>query len=150
MKNNKAWVLMCKQEMYCEKDTVKFSANYDDSTTEPTVVPAGLPNLLLNGSVGIAVGMATSIPTHNLGEVIDAVISCINEGINTKMLLAEAASERSGASKRSTLQLIEKYAGDDPVLHRWFFVRGERGKQVFTILDISSPGQSLSEAKSEA
>jgi len=61
-----------------EKDTVDFMPNFDDSLQEPQVLPARLPNLLLNGSAGIAVGMATSIPPHNLGEVCDA-ISCLIE-----------------------------------------------------------------------
>lgn len=56
-----------------EKDTVDFTANFDDSLKEPIVLPATIPNLLVNGSAGIAVGMATSIPPHNLGEVIDAL-----------------------------------------------------------------------------
>jgi len=56
-----------------EKDTVNFVPNYDESTKEPSVLPAKLPQLLLNGSTGIAVGMATSIPPHNLGEICDAV-----------------------------------------------------------------------------
>jgi len=56
-----------------EKDTVDFMPNFDDSLKEPTVLPARLPNLLLNGSAGIAVGMATNIPPHNLGEVCDAI-----------------------------------------------------------------------------
>ncbi|MFB6309545.1 MAG: DNA gyrase subunit A [Salinirussus sp.] len=57
-----------------EKDTVDFSANYDDRLEEPDVLPAKLPNLLLNGASGIAVGMSTNIPPHNLGEVIDATV----------------------------------------------------------------------------
>ena len=57
-----------------DKDTVEFIPNYDESLKEPTVLPARFPNLLVNGSNGIAVGMATSIPPHNLGEVIDCVI----------------------------------------------------------------------------
>ncbi|AHG03655.1 DNA gyrase subunit A [Halobacterium sp. DL1] len=61
-----------------EKDTVDFQANYDDRLTEPTVLPAALPNLLVNGSSGIAVGMSTNIPPHNLGEVIDATIHLID------------------------------------------------------------------------
>lgn len=61
-----------------EKDTVDFVPNYDDSTTEPSVLPARFPNLLVNGSAGIAVGMATNIPPHNLGEVIDATIHLID------------------------------------------------------------------------
>ncbi len=57
-----------------EKDTVNFQPNYDESLTEPAVLPSRFPNLLVNGSSGIAVGMATNIPTHNLGEAIDATI----------------------------------------------------------------------------
>ena len=56
-----------------EKDTVDMAPNYDETTTEPTVLPAKLPNLLLNGSSGIAVGMATNIPPHNLGELCDGI-----------------------------------------------------------------------------
>jgi len=55
-----------------DKDTVEFQPNYDDTEQEPKVLPAGFPNLLVNGGSGIAVGMATNIPPHNLGEVIDA------------------------------------------------------------------------------
>jgi len=57
-----------------DKETVDFVANYDETTTEPTVLPAPYPNLLVNGSSGIAVGMATNIPPHNLKEVIDGVV----------------------------------------------------------------------------
>lgn len=56
-----------------DKETVDFAPNYDDTTTEPTVLPSRLPNLLLNGSTGIAVGMATNIPPHNLCELIDGI-----------------------------------------------------------------------------
>lgn len=61
-----------------EKDTVKWALNYDDSLKEPTVLPGRFPNLLVNGSYGIAVGLATNIPTHNLAEVIDGVIAQID------------------------------------------------------------------------
>ncbi len=61
-----------------DKDTIDFQASYDDSGREPTVVPARFPNLLVNGAGGIAVGMATNIPTHNLGEVIDACCAYID------------------------------------------------------------------------
>jgi DNA gyrase subunit A len=60
-----------------EKDCVDFIPNFDDSTSEPTVLPSRVPNLLVNGSGGIAVGMATNIPPHNLGEVLDAVVHLI-------------------------------------------------------------------------
>lgn len=71
-----------------EKETVKFVPNYDGSLTEPSVLPAKLPNLLVNGSNGIAVGMATNIPTHNLSEVCDAIIAVIeNPDITPKDLM---------------------------------------------------------------
>ena len=60
-----------------EKETISFQPNYDDSTKEPTVLPAQYPNLLVNGASGIAVGMATNIAPHNLGEVIDATLHLI-------------------------------------------------------------------------
>ncbi|QQS33979.1 MAG: DNA gyrase subunit A [Acidobacteriota bacterium] len=60
-----------------EKETVDFQANYDDSLSEPKVLPTRIPNLLVNGSEGIAVGMATKIPPHNLGEVVDALIELL-------------------------------------------------------------------------
>ena len=62
-----------------DADTVDFKPNYDESRREPTVLPSRLPNLLLNGSAGIAVGMATNIPPHNLGEVVDALVALIDE-----------------------------------------------------------------------
>jgi DNA gyrase subunit A len=61
-----------------EKDTVDFVANYDETRTEPTVFPAAFPNLLVNGGTGIAVGMATNIPPHNLSEVIDGICAQID------------------------------------------------------------------------
>jgi len=60
-----------------DKETVDFSANYDESEYEPTVLPTRVPNLLVNGSSGIAVGMATNIPPHNLGEVVDACLALL-------------------------------------------------------------------------
>lgn len=61
-----------------DKETVDFRDNYDGTTTEPTVLPAKLPNLLLNGQLGIAVGMATNIPPHNLSELVDAEVALID------------------------------------------------------------------------
>ena len=62
-----------------DADTVDFGPNYDESRQEPLVLPARFPNLLVNGSTGIAVGMATNIPPHNLGEAIDAVVAYIDD-----------------------------------------------------------------------
>ncbi|MCQ2095411.1 MAG: DNA gyrase subunit A [Bacteroidaceae bacterium] len=70
------------------KDTVDFQLTYDDSNTEPTVLSTRIPNLLVNGATGIAVGMATNIPTHNLGEVIDGCVAYIdNPDIDTDGLM---------------------------------------------------------------
>ena len=71
-----------------EKNTVKFKSNYDETEKEPTVLPSQYPNLLVNGAGGIAVGMATSIPPHNLGEVIDATKALIeNKDITNNQLM---------------------------------------------------------------
>ena len=71
-----------------EKNTIDFKSNYDETEREPTVLPAQFPNLLVNGAGGIAVGMATSIPPHNLGEVIDGTLALIeNKDIKIKDLM---------------------------------------------------------------
>src|SRR5919202_1441055 len=62
-----------------DKETVDFVPNYDETTEEPTVLPTPFPNLLVNGSAGIAVGMATNIPPHNMREVIDGVLAAIEQ-----------------------------------------------------------------------
>jgi DNA gyrase subunit A len=62
-----------------DRETVDFGPNFDDSTTEPLVLPSRVPNLLVNGAAGIAVGMATNVPPHNLGEVCDALIALIDQ-----------------------------------------------------------------------
>src|SRR5437016_8251450 len=70
-----------------EKETVTFQPNYDESLSEPTVLPARIPNLLINGSDGIAVGMATKIPPHNLTEIVEATIALLhNPEIELKTL----------------------------------------------------------------
>src|SRR5690606_8017515 len=71
-----------------DKDTVDFVPNYDGTTTEPTVFPAAFPNLLVNGGTGIAVGMATNIPPHNLAEIIDGTCALIdNPGLSVDELM---------------------------------------------------------------
>ena len=71
-----------------EKETVEFGPNYDDSLKEPLLLPAKIPNLLINGSSGIAVGMATNIPPHNLNEIITGIIALIdNPEITIKGLM---------------------------------------------------------------
>ena len=80
MRYTEARMTQASEEMLrdIEKETVEFVSNYDDTLTEPAVLPTRLPNLLLNGSSGIAVGMATSIPPHRLDEIIDALIYLLN------------------------------------------------------------------------
>ncbi|HDZ84437.1 MAG TPA: DNA gyrase subunit A, partial [Nitrospirae bacterium] len=70
-----------------DKETVDFKANFDETTLEPIVLPAKVPNLLINGSSGIAVGMATNIPPHNLGEVVDGLLMVIDKPETTIMEL---------------------------------------------------------------
>ncbi|MGY0393703.1 DNA gyrase subunit A [Fusobacterium sp. SYSU M8A802] len=72
-----------------DKNTIDFRKNFDDSLDEPTVLPAKLPNLLLNGATGIAVGMATNIPPHNLGEVVDGTLALIENPDLTPLDLME-------------------------------------------------------------
>src|SRR5215213_3901409 len=68
-----------------DKDTVPFRGNYDGTKQEPSVLPAKLPNLLLNGQMGIAVGMATNIPPHNLSELVDATVHMIDHPDDTTL-----------------------------------------------------------------
>lgn len=83
-----------------EKDTVDFTPNYDETLKEPSVLPARVPNLLVNGSSGIAVGMATNIPPHNLSEVIDAIVKVIDNYVEE-------------ARETSVEELIEIVKGPD-------------------------------------
>ena len=71
-----------------DKETVDFALNFDETTEEPVVLPAKVPNLIINGSSGIAVGMATNIPPHNLGEIVDGLVMMIeNQDVTTKQLI---------------------------------------------------------------
>ena len=90
MRYTEARLMKIAEEMLAdiEKDTVDFKSNFDDTLEEPVVLPAAIPNLLINGSSGIAVGMATNIPPHNLSEVIDAIIQYIdNRDISIEELM---------------------------------------------------------------
>jgi DNA gyrase subunit A len=90
-----------------DKNTVDFVPNFDDSLQEPTVMPSYLPNLLINGSSGIAVGMATNIPPHNLGEVVDGLINLIkNPAITIEKLMKNII-----APDFPTAGIIYGYAG---------------------------------------
>jgi DNA gyrase subunit A len=100
-----------------DKDTVTFGPTYDDTDTEPLYLPAKVPNLLLIGAEGIAVGMATKIPTHNLNEVVDATIKAIEKGT---VLFEQNALAEHNANLYKTINLIaageaEKDAGMKPL-----------------------------------
>ncbi|MEW5996701.1 MAG: DNA gyrase subunit A [Candidatus Micrarchaeota archaeon] len=93
-----------------EKETVKFSPNFDGTLQEPTVLPSRLPNLLLNGSAGIAVGMATNIPPHNLNEIADAIISVIDGGSEEDILrIVQGPDFPTGGSIIGRAQVINAY-----------------------------------------
>src|SRR5215218_6693827 len=104
-----------------DKETVDFVPNYDETTEEPTVLPAPIPNLLVNGSSGIAVGMATNIPPHNLREVIDGIIFVIGEQQKVSRRIAQGlpASNISDEGERTTTrderlrQLLRIVTGPD-------------------------------------
>jgi DNA gyrase subunit A len=90
-----------------DKDTVDFALNFDDSLQEPTVLPSKIPNLLINGSSGIAVGMATNMPPHNLTEVIDAIVAYIDN----KETTIEELMKFVKAPDFPTAGIIYGYAG---------------------------------------
>ncbi|MFT7328153.1 MAG: DNA gyrase subunit A [Crocinitomicaceae bacterium] len=121
-----------------EKDTVDFTPNYDDTKKEPTVLPTAVPTLLLNGGLGIAVGMATNIPPHNLREVVDATIALIDEpkttgeelldyvkgpdfplgavAYNTEDIKAAYASGRGRVTVRGEAEIVETPKGGHQII----------------------------------
>ena len=123
-----------------DKDTVDFQPNYDGSREEPSVLPARFPNLLVNGGGGIAVGMATNIPPHNLGEVIDACFAFMDDGGITSEQLAEivpAPDFPTGGQILGTMGARSAYTtGRGSILVRSRYVveegRGERRSIVLT------------------
>lgn len=95
-----------------EKDTVIFAPNYDDTTEEPTVLPAKFPNLLVNGATGISAGYATNIPPHNLGEIIDATIKRIdspNCRLETILDIVKGPDFPTGAIASGKDEIIKAY-----------------------------------------
>jgi DNA gyrase subunit A len=96
-----------------DKETVDFSPNYDETTEEPTVLPAPFPNLLVNGSAGIAVGMATNVPPHNLTEVIDGCIWLIENTYLRAPRGDEAEAEAPLTRNDKIKQLIKLIPGPD-------------------------------------
>src|SRR5881392_620934 len=97
-----------------DKETVDFVPNYDETTEEPTVLPAPIPNLLVNGSAGIAVGMATNVPPHNLKEIIDGIIWMAEQEQAAKASSGGDASAPGGFTADQKLRgLMERIPGPD-------------------------------------
>ncbi|MBQ7653376.1 MAG: DNA topoisomerase 4 subunit A [Clostridia bacterium] len=125
-----------------DKNTVPFSANFDNTQKEPALLPGRFPNLLVNGASGIAIGLATSIPTHNLGEVIDGTIAYIESLIKKKPLSLDEIMQYIPAPDFSTggeiipLQIRQAYeTGKGKILIRAKFKierEGEKRNIVFT------------------
>ncbi len=97
------------------KDTVDFKPNFDDTLEEPEVLPAAMPNLLVNGATGIAVGMATSIPPHNLGEIVDAIIYMLDRWEKLDDIDVEQLMKFVQGPDFPTGGVIIEEAGDDGI-----------------------------------
>jgi DNA gyrase subunit A len=125
-----------------DKDTVNFGPNYDGQLQQPLVMPSKIPNLLLNGSTGIAVGMATNIPPHNLGELIDAVILAINNPACTIDDLMEHVKgpdfPTNGliCGKNAIHSMYKTGRGQMRVRGRAVIEEDERGKGIILITEI--------------
>lgn len=124
-----------------EKETVPFSFNFDDSLLEPDILPGRFPNLLVNGANGIAVGLATNIPTHNLGEVIDGCCAFID---NPRMNLTELMKYIPGPDfstggfliTNELRQAYEKGRGKIFLRAKYNVEKGENGKKLIVISEL--------------
>ena len=125
-----------------DKETVDFIPNFDDTRREPVVLPAAYPNLLVNGSEGIAVGMATKIPPHNLGEVIDATIAMIDEpNITIRQLMKHIKGPDfpTGASIMGTDGIVKAYTtgrGSIAVRGKLNIEENKKGRDAIIITEI--------------
>ncbi len=99
-----------------DKETVDFVPNYDETTEEPTVLPTTFPNLLVNGSAGIAVGMATNIPPHNLREVVDGVLAVVEHRNDPKRARFRAVMMAVPGPDFPSRRLHRRPRGDPPGL----------------------------------
>lgn len=141
-----------------EKDTVDFRPNYDDTLKEPVVLPAAVPALLLNGTLGIAVGMATNIPPHNIREVIDATLHLIDNpkattedltefvlapdfptgGLvyNKKDVLAAYSTGRGGVVTRGEAEIVETKLGQSQIIIKSIPYRVNKSNLITQIADL--------------
>jgi DNA gyrase subunit A len=133
-----------------EKETVDFVPNYDGTRKEPVVLPSPIPNLLINGSLGIAVGMATNIPPHNLSEVCDALIYLIDQpNANTKDLFQfiKGPDFPTGGEIFDQKGIIQAYSqGKGPILVRGKveIEENEKGRSQIVIYEIPLSGSKIS------
>lgn len=124
-----------------DKDTVEMAWNFDDTLKEPTVLPAKYPNLLVNGATGISAGYATNIPTHNLGEVIDATIKRIdspNSRLDTILEIIKGPDFPTGAIVEGKNGIIDAYTngvGRINIRSKYEYVK-EKGKEQIIIHEI--------------
>ena len=107
------------------KDTVDFAPNFDESLREPTVLPAAFPNLLVNGATGIAVGMSTNIPPHNLGEVIDALVLMLEKWTRLDSLSVDDLMKHIPGPDFPTGGLIVQAEGEDGLRSAYSTGRGK-------------------------
>ncbi|BBM89467.1 DNA gyrase subunit A [Spirochaetota bacterium] len=125
-----------------QKDTIDFKPNFDETRKEPTVVPSAVPNLLLNGSSGIAVGMATNIPPHNLSEVVDAIIYYIGNKeavLDDLMKYIQAPDFPTGGIIHGTAGIKEAYAtgrGSFPLRGKLTIETLKNSREVIVITEI--------------
>ncbi len=125
-----------------DEDTVDFMPNFDDTTEEPVVLPARVPNLLVNGSSGIAVGMATNIPPHNLGEVIDALVYLLQKPDSTVeelMALCKGPDFPTGGVIHGIEGIVDAYThgrGSIKVRAKARIERPEKGNERIVITEI--------------
>ena len=125
-----------------EKETVDWNPNYDESLQEPSVLPARFPNLLVNGSNGIAVGMATNIPPHNLGETIDATCmmldnpDCTTEELMTVLPGPDFPTGGVIMGKKGILDAYETGRGNLTIRSKHEIIEGKNGKHSIVITEI--------------
>ncbi len=123
-------------------ETVDFEPNYDGTRTEPVVLPSKFPNLLVNGSVGIAVGMATNLPPHNLGEVCDALIALIDKpdlGVGQLMKIIPGPDFPTGGQICGRRGIVEAYStgrGSITLRGKLHVEEGRGGKQIIVITEV--------------
>ena len=131
--------------MDIEKDTVDWKPNYDASTDEPMVLPARIPNLLLNGVMGIAVGMATNIPPHNLGEIIDALTYILGHENPENIMIEDLMNYIHGPdfptggiiyNKKDILEAYARGRGSIVLRGRVNIEEGKNGRESIVITEV--------------